>query len=90
MISNASFVLSFREIGNLSFFLIFSPQPKPVDNPRPLPPPPKLEGEGLPQRRDSYQDKMDGRSNDSKSSSSSGSKDDNISLGDETPRVIQA
>lgn len=64
-------------------------QPKPVDHPRPLPPPPKLEGEGLPQRRDSYQDKVDGQCVDSKSSSSSGSKDD-ISLGDETPRVCRS
>ncbi|XP_053388998.1 serine/threonine-protein kinase Nek4-like isoform X2 [Mercenaria mercenaria] len=60
--------------------------PKPVDNPRPLPPPPKVEGEGLPQRRNNYQDVSgDIRSTESKSSSSSGSKDDNISLGDETP-----
>ncbi|XP_053377054.1 serine/threonine-protein kinase Nek4-like isoform X7 [Mercenaria mercenaria] len=64
-------------------------QPKPVDNPRPLPPPPKVEGEGLPQRRNNYQDVSgDIRSTESKSSSSSGSKDDNISLGDETPRSL--
>ncbi|XP_053377049.1 serine/threonine-protein kinase Nek4-like isoform X2 [Mercenaria mercenaria] len=63
--------------------------PKPVDNPRPLPPPPKVEGEGLPQRRNNYQDVSgDIRSTESKSSSSSGSKDDNISLGDETPRSL--
>ncbi|XP_060594238.1 serine/threonine-protein kinase Nek4-like [Ruditapes philippinarum] len=63
---------------------ILSKHPKPVDNPRPLPPPPKVEGEGLPQRRNNYQD----GGGESKSSSSSGSKDDNISLGDETPRSL--
>ncbi|KAL4227083.1 Serine/threonine-protein kinase Nek4 [Mactra antiquata] len=70
---------------------ILAKHPKPVDNPRPLPPPPKVvEGEGLPQRGNSYQDNSSNAipSADSKSSSSSGSKDDNISLGDETPRSL--
>ncbi|XP_052780747.1 serine/threonine-protein kinase Nek4-like isoform X2 [Mya arenaria] len=61
-----------------------SRQPKPVDNPRPLPLPPKQDSEGLPQRRNNYNEMAGG---DSKSSSSSGSKDD-ASLGDETPRSL--
>ncbi|WAR25387.1 NEK4-like protein [Mya arenaria] len=62
----------------------FLKKPKPVDNPRPLPLPPKQDSEGLPQRRNNYNEMAGG---DSKSSSSSGSKDD-ASLGDETPRSL--
>ncbi|KAH3839809.1 serine/threonine-protein kinase Nek4-like isoform X2 [Dreissena polymorpha] len=58
-------------------------KPKPVDNPRPLPLPPKVDSDGLPQRGNMYTEEK----GESKSSSSSGSKEDAL-LGDETPRSL--
>lgn len=61
--------------------------PKPVDKPRPLPPPPKVEeSEGLPQRRElPGQDKHS--ATESKSSSTSSSRED-ASWDAETPRSL--
>lgn len=61
-------------------------QPKPVDNPRPLPSPPKAEeSQGLPQRRrGSEVEEKDA----SKSSSTSSSKEENASWDIDTPRSL--
>ena len=58
-------------------------QPQPVSSRRPLPTPPKVsESAGIPVRRPSYEDKL---VENSKSSSTSSSKDESCDL--ETPRV---
>lgn len=66
-----------------------SSKPRPVENPRPLPPPPpKVDGDGLPQRGNNYQDNHISSVDINISSSSSGSREDNGSLGEETPRSL--
>jgi len=64
-------------------------QPTPVANPRPLPQPPKVEeSEGLPYHRSAQQSvQNEGRSTESKSSSTSSSREENASWDSETPRV---
>lgn len=65
-----------------AFHLIF--QPKKVDNPRPLPPPPKFDhSSGEPQKRPSLLG--DNASNGAKSSSTSSSKEEDLDIN--TPRV---
>lgn len=65
-----------------AFDLIF--QPKKVDNPRPLPPPPKFDhSSGEPQKRPSLLG--DKPSNGAKSSSTSSSKEEDLDIN--TPRV---
>ena len=76
--------VSFLYISLLDYLCCYDMlQPQPVSSRRPLPTPPKVsESAGIPVRRPSYEDKL---VENSKSSSTSSSKDESCDL--ETPRV---